>query len=85
MSAPTTKRKLVGYGDCRCVLTQYCDGKCRPIFADVPIPDAPSRKGADTDRHGSNQTESGTLLSSCAVSSDETAAPTPKTVGVSHE
>lgn len=27
--------RLVGYGDCKCVLTQYCDGTCRPIFEKV--------------------------------------------------
>jgi hypothetical protein len=28
---------LVGYGECKCILTQYCDGQCRPIYeiADV--------------------------------------------------
>ena len=24
--------RLVGYEECRCILTQYCDGTCRPIF-----------------------------------------------------
>lgn len=27
-------RKLVRYGDCKCILTQYCDGTCNPIFED---------------------------------------------------
>jgi hypothetical protein len=25
--------QLVGYDECRCILTQYCDGTCRPVFA----------------------------------------------------
>jgi hypothetical protein len=29
------KPRLVGYDECRCILTQYCDGKCRPRF-EVP-------------------------------------------------
>lgn len=33
----STKRVLVGYGDCKCILTQYCDGQCRPLF-DFPSP-----------------------------------------------
>lgn len=24
--------ELTGYGECKCVLPQYCDGKCNPIF-----------------------------------------------------
>lgn len=45
IAAPTPSAeeapRLVGYGDCKCVLTQYCDGKCRPIFekAAAPQPD----------------------------------------------
>ncbi len=27
-------RVLVGYDECKCILTQYCDGECRPVFAD---------------------------------------------------
>jgi len=27
-------RKIDHYGDCRCALPQYCDGKCNPVFAD---------------------------------------------------
>jgi hypothetical protein len=27
-------RVLVGYDECRCILSQYCDGECRPVFAD---------------------------------------------------
>lgn len=30
-------RKLLGYGDCRCILTQYCDGTCRPIYGDPEV------------------------------------------------
>jgi hypothetical protein len=34
--------RLIGYDECRCVLSQYCDGKCRPIFdygqARAPLP-----------------------------------------------
>lgn len=26
------KPRLLGYAECRCILTQYCDGECRPIF-----------------------------------------------------
>lgn len=29
-------RKLVRYGDCRCVLSHYCDGKCNPIYEAAP-------------------------------------------------
>jgi hypothetical protein len=34
-------RKIVGYGDCRCILAKYCDGKCNPIWAEAsgtPVP-----------------------------------------------
>jgi len=31
------RRVLVGYDECRCILTQYCDGECRPVFADRPL------------------------------------------------
>jgi hypothetical protein len=33
--APQTEPEpqLVGYEECRCILTQYCDGTCRPVFA----------------------------------------------------
>jgi hypothetical protein len=27
-------RKIVGYADCRCILSKYCDGCCNPIWAD---------------------------------------------------
>ena len=27
-------RKITSYGECRCILTKYCDGQCNPIFAD---------------------------------------------------
>lgn len=37
-------RKLVDYGECKCVLTQYCDGTCNPIFEDV-APVAPQAAG----------------------------------------
>lgn len=29
------ERRLIGYDECRCILTQYCDGTCRPIFASI--------------------------------------------------
>ena len=36
------KPQLLGYEDCRCILTQYCDGLCRPIFSRPPAqPAAP--------------------------------------------
>lgn len=28
-------RKLKGYGDCKCILSQYCDGTCNPIYEDA--------------------------------------------------
>lgn len=31
--------KLVGYDECRCILQQYCDGTCRPIFDDADAVD----------------------------------------------
>lgn len=31
------ERNLVGYDECRCMLTQYCDGTCRPIFEDEDV------------------------------------------------
>jgi hypothetical protein len=27
-------RKFVRWGDCRCILTKYCDGQCKPIYED---------------------------------------------------
>lgn len=27
-------RRLIRYGECRCILTQYCDGMCNPIYED---------------------------------------------------
>ena len=27
-------RKIDHYADCKCILSQYCDGKCNPVFAD---------------------------------------------------
>jgi hypothetical protein len=27
-------RKFVRWGDCRCILTKYCDGHCNPIYVD---------------------------------------------------
>lgn len=37
-------RRLTGYGECKCVLAQYCDGRCNPIYADAetsaPVPAA---------------------------------------------
>lgn len=38
--APLAPRKLLRYGDCRCILSQYCDGTCNPIFGD-PAPQLP--------------------------------------------
>lgn len=35
--ATRTERRLVGYGECRCILSQYCDGTCRPLFEDVEV------------------------------------------------
>lgn len=29
-------RKIIGYDDCKCVLSKYCDGQCNPIWADHP-------------------------------------------------
>ena len=26
-------RKIDNYGECKCVLSRYCDGKCNPVFA----------------------------------------------------
>ena len=31
------ERKLVGYDECRCILTQYCDGTCQPIYEDADV------------------------------------------------
>ncbi|WP_431276213.1 hypothetical protein ACQ858_08160 [Variovorax ureilyticus] len=31
MSVP---RKFVRFGDCKCILSKYCDGHCNPIFVD---------------------------------------------------
>jgi hypothetical protein len=31
-------RRLIGYGECRCILSQYCDGTCRPIFESAAAP-----------------------------------------------
>lgn len=28
-------RRLIRYGECRCILTQYCDGMCNPIYEDA--------------------------------------------------
>lgn len=28
-------RRLIGYGDCRCILSRYCDGTCQPIFEEA--------------------------------------------------
>jgi len=33
-------RKLKGYGDCKCILSQYCDGTCNPIYEDAAPPAA---------------------------------------------
>lgn len=30
--------RLVGYGECQCILSQYCDGTCRPIFEKATNP-----------------------------------------------
>lgn len=30
------KPQFLGYDECRCILTQYCDGTCRPIFSKPP-------------------------------------------------
>lgn len=27
-------RKLKGYGECKCILSKYCDGTCNPIYED---------------------------------------------------
>ncbi|MBF3650454.1 hypothetical protein ISF86_11970 [Burkholderia pseudomallei] len=27
-------RRLIRYGECQCILTQYCDGMCNPIYED---------------------------------------------------
>ncbi|MVZ85566.1 hypothetical protein GPZ74_16375 [Burkholderia pseudomallei] len=35
-------RRLIRYGECRCILTQYCDGMCNPIYEDD------ARTGAST-------------------------------------
>lgn len=35
-------RRLIRYGECRCILTQYCDGMCNPIYEDD------ARSGAST-------------------------------------
>lgn len=36
-------RKFVRYGECQCILSQYCDGCCNPIFEDAsPAPDVSS-------------------------------------------
>lgn len=32
---------LTGYGECRCILSQYCDGTCSPIYVMKPKPAAP--------------------------------------------
>lgn len=29
---PELVSTLTGYAECRCILSQYCDGKCRPIY-----------------------------------------------------
>jgi hypothetical protein len=31
---------LTGYEECRCILSQYCDGQCRPIYVMKPQPAA---------------------------------------------
>ena len=36
-------RKFVRWGDCRCILTRYCDGECNPIYEDAaPAPTLPA-------------------------------------------
>lgn len=32
-------RRLTGYGQCKCLLTKYCDGLCNPIYADAESSD----------------------------------------------
>jgi hypothetical protein len=42
------ERKIIGYGDCKCILSRYCDGTCNPLWADeataAPVP----RMGGNT-------------------------------------
>lgn len=33
-TAPQKGPRLVGYAECRCILYKYCDGTCRPVFAE---------------------------------------------------
>lgn len=35
-------RKFKGWGDCRCILSKYCDGRCNPIYEDATPPTPPS-------------------------------------------
>lgn len=34
---PDRARRLIGYGECRCILSQYCDGTCRQIFENSQV------------------------------------------------
>ena len=53
---PELVSTLTGYSECRCILSQYCDGKCRPIYelkpaAHLTIPGALEWDG-DNGTHG---------------------------------
>lgn len=57
----TGERKIVGYGDCKCVLSKYCDGTCNPIWADeaasAPVP----RMGGNTSEEKGTVNDYGTI------------------------
>jgi hypothetical protein len=78
-------RKIDHYGDCRCVLSQYCDGKCNPVFADELASrcraeggDGANRTTTDSVAVGADRAQQGEPVAwACALNLDHTPMETP--------